>query len=372
MKRLLSPLLALLLLAGCASPTLEAPELVSPVYTDWSRLTPYKPAKERFTYAETYSHDGVLRPSDDYGFLLPYVGSYLGTQSYMGPLTTLGLVTADGRLVTPPVYAQIEMVHDDWYGRTYAPFLLLYRGDATGRCEDQWGGSWVEGDFDLTVAASDGSWVLELPPCYGGAQLLSGNRLALALTDGSVIILGADGNTARTFPASALEPYLGEGFTWQWEGGPSLDWVNDVGRVWKYDENNPDGDGITCWLDPDTGAVTEDPPPDYTEPEYEYQEAAELAFPGYNGWETLVDPVTGKQYCWGIRTDGSEIRDLLDDQGNVIRENCELDYPTMGIGNWCSPWIWADRIACVEDGQFCYYDLDGNCVFRRTVSTNLD
>ena len=374
MKRLIVSLLALLLLAGCASPAPEPapePEPVSPVYTDWSKLTPYEPEKEQYAYADTYREDGVLQPSGDYGPLLPYIGSYLETQSYMGPLTTLGLVTADGRLVTPPVYAEIEMARD-WLTNAYAPFLLLYRGEVTGRHENEWG-SWVEGDFNLTVAAPDGSWVRELPPCYGGGQLLSGDRLALALTDGSVLILNADGSTAMSFPASALEPYLGEGFTWQWDGGPSLDWVNDVGRVWKYDENAPNGNGTACWLDPDTGAVTADPPPGYVEPEYAYQEGPELAFPGYNNWTTLTDPVTGKLYCHGTRTDGSDIQDLLDEQGRVILEDCTLPYWAMGIEHgWQSPWIWADRIACSEDGMFCYCDLNGTCVFRRTIQTNLD
>ena len=376
MKRLMVDLLALCLLTGCASPAPEPvpePEPVSPVYTDWSKLTPYEPEKEQYTYADTYREDGTLQPSGDYGTLLPYIGSYLDTDSYMGPLPTLGLVTADGRLVTPPVYAEIEMVRKDWRERTYAPFLLLYRGEVTARHEDEWG-SWAEGDFHLTVAAPDGSWVRELPPCYGTPQPLGGDRLALALTDGSVLILDVEGNTAMTFPASALEPYLGEGFTWQWDGGPSLDWLADVGQVWKYDENAPDGDGIVCWLDPDTGAVTADPPPGYVEPEYEFQPEASWSFPGYESCrDPFADPVTGKLYCQGTHTDGSNIRDLLDEQGQVILEDCTLPYWVMGIEHgWQSPWVWADRIACSEDGMFCYYDLDGTCVFRRTIQTNLD
>ena len=141
MKRLTISLLALILLTGCASPALEPipdSKPVSPVYTDWSKLTPYEPVKEQYTYADTYRDDGILQPSGDYDFLLPYIGSYLDTDSYMGPLTTLGLVTADGRLVTPPVYAEIERVKD-WQTQTYAPFLLLYRGEVTGRYENEWG-----------------------------------------------------------------------------------------------------------------------------------------------------------------------------------------------------------------------------------------
>lgn len=375
-KRLFPTLAAVCLLAGCASPAPEAetsaPEPLSPVYSDWSKLTPYEPPEEQYAYAAAYREDGTLQPGSDYGPLLPYIGSYLNTRSYMGPLCTLGLATADGRLVTPPVYAEIGMVRDNWRQHTYGPFLLLYRGEVTARHENEWG-SWVEGDFNLTVAAPDGRWVRELPPCYGGPQLLDGQRLALAMTDGSVIILDAGGNTVRTFPASALEPYLGEGFTWQWDGGPSLDWLNGMGQVWKYDENDPDGDGIACWLDPDTGAVTAEPPPDYVAPEYEFQPEAGLTFPGYSYCsEPFADPVTGKLYCQSIRTDGSGIRDLLDEQGRIIRENCTLDYPVLGIGSWCSPWVWAGRTACAEDGIFCYYDPDGNCVFRRAIQTDLD
>ena len=109
------------------------------------------------------------------------------------------------------------------------------------------------------------------------------------------------------------------------------------------------------------------------EPEYVYQEGPQLAFPGYNDWTTLTDPVTRKLYCHGTRTGGSGIQDLLDEQGQVILENCKLPYWAMGIENgWQSPWVWADRIACSKGGMFCYYDLNGTCVFRRTIQTNLD
>ena len=109
------------------------------------------------------------------------------------------------------------------------------------------------------------------------------------------------------------------------------------------------------------------------EPAYEFQPEASWSFPGYEScWDPFADPVSGKLYCQGTRTDGSGIRDLLDAEGTVVREDCELPYPVIATGNWYAPWVWADRIACAENGAFCYYDLDGNCMFRRTIQTNLD
>lgn len=374
MKRMWTVLAVLCLLAGCAAPKAPvqetAAEPLSPVYTDWSHLTPQAAVEPLYTYAESYCGDGPLQAGADYGLLLPYVGSYLETDSYMGPLCTMGLVTTDGQLVTDAIYAQIEPVRDSFDSSTPSPFLMLYRGRLTGRYEDAWGSSWTEGEFDLTLAASDGRWVREMPPCYGAPSLLPGDRLGLALEDGSVIVLNAEGETVQTFSASSLEAYLGEGFAWNWEGGPYLNWYRGVGQVWRYDDSDPGGDGSVCWLDPDTGFVTEDPPPGWTEPVYEPEPG--LTFPGYTGWSTFSDPATGKRYCYFCRTDDSGIYDLLDEQGHVVWENCGLSYPVLGISDWGCPWVWNDLIACSEDGAFCYYDPAGTCVFRYPVRTNLD
>lgn len=370
-------LLALCLLAGCAPAAPEVdvpPETSSPVYTDWSRLTPYVPEErqaEQYTYADTYSDDGTLLPSDGYGSLLPYIGSYLETQSYMGPLCTLGLVTADGRLVTPPVYAEI-MIPGSWPDPSQpVPFLILSRGQVYDRVQEEWGVR-LDGGFTNTVAAPDGSWVREFSDVWQ-FFLLDPTHLVLVSQDGSLTVLDDTGGTSAFFPASALEPYLGEGFQW-WnqDGGPSP-WRNGgLICISQYDETAPEGDVVRCWLDPDTGAVTAEPPEGFTQREETYLELPSASFPGYSWMDPLQDPVTREVYYYGCRTDSSTSACLLDQQGSLVREDCVLPYPVLGTGGWCDPWVWADRIACAEDGMFCYYDLDGNCVFRRAILTTQD
>lgn len=381
MRRLLILLAALLLLglsAGCAAPRTEdpepdpdpipapEPEPVSPVYTDWSQLTPYEPPEPLYTYFEPFSGDGSLQARSDYGPLLPYVGAYPNTQSYMGPLPLLGLVTAHGALVTDPVYADVHMVTDA-EGR--GVFLILCRGRLLGVTEDEWG-AWPYGDFTYTVAAPDGSWVREFP---GGGEylLLSGRELALACEDGSVTVLLENGETEAYFPREALEPWLGEGFQWSWEGGPSLDLREGFLCVWRYDGNDPEGDGIACYLDPDTGQVTGSPPASPRPSPAPAPEDTEDPPAGYETQAVLTDPITGRIYRFAGHY-GESGRDLLDGEGNLLMKDLQQPYLVLGLGELFSAWVWGDRVCRGEDGCFCYYDLDGQLIFRYPVETNED
>lgn len=369
MKKLLAVWTALTLLgltAGCAAAPEAAPEPPSPVYTDWSQLTPYVPTEPVCTRFEPYSGGESLQAREDYGPLLPYVGAYPDTESYMGPLPLLGLVTAQGALVTDPIYADVHMVTD---GDGRGLFLILARGRLLGVTED---GSYPYGNFTYTVAAPDGSWVREFSG--GGSYfLLSGTELALACDDGSATVLFLDGETEAYFPREALEPYLGQDFQWTWDGGPSLDCRDGFLCVWRYDENDPEGDHIACYLDVDTGAVSDRPPAvprDSTglimEPPPEDNPPA-----GYDRQTVLTDPVTGRSYRYAGWY-GDPGGDLLDADGNLLREGCQLSYLVLGVGPGSSPWVWGDRIACEEDGFFCYYDLEGRLIFRCFVETNDD
>lgn len=74
------------------------------------------------------------------------MGADIGLSGYiLDRLPLYGLVTADGQLVTAPVYA-------DLYRE--GPFLLLAQGEVQARHESSDGGTWVEGDFLYTIAAS--------------------------------------------------------------------------------------------------------------------------------------------------------------------------------------------------------------------------
>lgn len=378
-RRVLPWLLALCLLAGCGgkSPedvtepaeeeTPEESETVSPVYTDWSRLTPYIPPEPVYSRFTPYSGSDPLQARDDYGPLIPYVGVNIDTESYMGSLPLLGLVTTQGRLVTDPVYADAHMVKGgDGRGR----FLILYRGNLLGMEEDEWG-NYPQGSFTYTVLAPDGSWVREFP---GGDSyfLLSPTELALSCEDGSVTVLDTDGRTVAHFPREALTPYVGEDFQWTWEGGPSLISQDGYLCVWRYDDSDPEGDGIACYLDPDTGTVSLQPP-GTPRPDPGFPEWSETPVPEGYGWAVSVtDPITGRAYRFAAPS-GSDTGDLLDESGAVIRANVRFPYLILGMdGSAFVPWVWGDRICCEEDGCFCCYDLEGELVFRYVVATNTD
>ena len=110
-----------------ASLETEAPvetEPPSPVYTDWSKLTPYEPGKPIFTLHPGYVGAGALEARDDYGVLLPYIGAYASMERYViSALPLYGLVTDKGEIVTDPVYSMIY---------SYDDCLVLYRGDPEG------------------------------------------------------------------------------------------------------------------------------------------------------------------------------------------------------------------------------------------------
>lgn len=218
MRRVIPALLGLCLLAGCGavpapegdSPAPEA-EPVSPVYTDWSKLTPYAPPEPLYSCFEPYSGDGPLQPREDYGPLLVYVGADVHVSNYIADrLPLYGLVTSRGQLVTAPIYADI--VFSDG-------FLVLYQGDADGTAGSD---SWAGGTYKRTLAAADGSWVRELdgywPGNYGqGLLVICGN-------DSSLTFWNTAGEAAARFSASLFHPWFGESFAWGGEGDP---WLED-------------------------------------------------------------------------------------------------------------------------------------------------
>lgn len=134
MKKLTVSLLALLLtLTACTRPTAQVtptPEPAetpadtwSPVYADWSKLTPYETKKPVYTRRYAGYTDRLI-PADDYGLLLPYAGQAVTATAewsyYHGIYDTYyryGLVTLTGEVVTDPVFADVsELVLRDGAG----------------------------------------------------------------------------------------------------------------------------------------------------------------------------------------------------------------------------------------------------------------
>lgn len=373
MKHLLSVLLLLCLLTGCGeAPSSPAPEPdsapVSPVYTDWSQLTPYSPeeAEAQYTCFEPYSGSGTLQARNDYGLLLPYIGAELVVDNYIAfALPLYGLATADGQVVTEPVYAGISMENG---------FLLLYRGEGTARHKEVWG-SWVEGGFHLTVAAPDGSWVREVD----GYEVCSIDGLLATADRGALSYWNTQGELVRSFSADIFEPYFGDDFIWNGEGGPWLDHADS--RVAYVTSNDPAPDGdqrLRLYLDLEQGTVRKTPPDGYPEEiDYESFYEEEPEFPGYRHSGHITDPVTGQRYYPAhTDTEGPSEYHLLSESGEVLL----TDFDNL----WVSfPQIIDGRIACVEDqdgyahtmagGTFRWRRLDtGECVFQFPIRTNSD
>ena len=367
MKKRLALLTALflLLLVGCGVQTDPVPnaETVSNVYTDWSKLTPYEPLQQIFTYHAGYRTDGILEARDDYGALLPYIGKYSTMEQYViDALPFYGLVTAKGELVSNSIYARIDFYDD---------FLMLYRGNPEGTSG---GDTNAGGTFSRTLAAPDGSWVRELPDSY-----YIGNNCGLLMTsasDKSLDLWNTDGDVVMHFDGTLFTPKLGENFSWSEEGGPFVDWADDkVGYIVSYYVNGAYVEqGIRLYLDFQNGTVTDTPPVGYPdEIDYSVYNEAPPEKPeveNCNYLESITDLVSGEIYFAGyVMEDESEgsVCTLFDRTGKPLVENIDL------VRFEISPIVRAGLCATVENGCFCFRSVaDNELVFRYTMQTNSD
>lgn len=363
MRRAALILLLLCLLTSCGTaPPLE--ETVSPVYTDWSKLTPREEEAPLYTRFEPYSGSGPLQARNDYGLLLPYIGAELTVDNYICyALPLYGLTTAGGQVVTEPVYASISLENG---------FLLLYRGEGMARHKEEWG-SWVEGSFNLTVAAADGSWVREVD----GYEVCSIDGLLATADRGALSYWNTQGELVRSFSADVFEPYFGDAFIWNDEGGPWLDQADSRVAYVTSNDPGPDGDQpLRLYLDLEQETVRETPPDGYpAEIDYEslYEELPE--FPGYRNVWDITDPVTGTRYYYAYTdTEGFPERRLLSETGEVLLSDFDsLWIPFPQIINGCVACVdYQDAISMrMAGGTFRWQRLDtGACVFRFPIRSN--
>ena len=232
------------------------------------------------------------------------------------------------------------------------------------------------GDFELTVAATDGSWVRQAEGRYLAASFQQeGGLLALGRAEGGLEFWNGAGETVALFPAQAFEPYLGTSVHWSREGGPWVAWYHKgLVYVESYNYLGTDGENsLQLYLDLATGEILGTPPEGYpAEPDYgEWVE--EPQFPGYQNVWSNTDRVTGQVYYEGRRDDGSG-SDLLDENGNVVwpdYDSSDSDAITDGmLPVWTGRW---DHGGSARTSVYAWYDLaTGECVFRYPLTSNTD
>lgn len=366
---ILGCLLALVLLTGCTAPGSSAPakspepQTVSPVYTDWSKLTPYEPDTALYSKFKPYQGD-ALTARDDYGPLLPYLGAEPAVSDYITDrLPLFGLVTADGRVVTEPVYADICASTD--YAENLlvtAPFLILHKGDPDGGTGN--GMMSQAGEFLCTVAAPDGSWVRD----FGIARtvFVDSAHLAVVEPDNSVTVLDKAGKTAAYFPGSAFTPYLSGSASSYFgvESDPRLSAKDGVLYVEGFDEALETWRTF-CYLNIADGTLSTDPPEGFSD---QWPEGGGSDSGGYS---PLVDPVTGTLYYYSLDYSGNALnRPML----NILSAD---KHPLLSLSDESytlyQPLLWNGFCSAVQNGAFCYYDLkSGSCVFRYPMRSNSD
>ncbi len=369
MKRLIAVLLSLSL-AGCAAQVktpapAEAPpaETPSPVYTDWSKLTPYEPVREVFSRHAGYRTDGVFEPRSDYGVLLPYIGAHSVMEQYViDALPIYGLVTDKGELVSDPVYSGVDFRDG---------FLLLYRGDPSVGTD---GDKYSAGPFFLTLAAADGHWAHKPSDSYY-VESISG-LLMTAARDGSLDLWNADGESVAHFDRALFTPFFGEAFVWGEEGGPFVNFADSrTGYVVSYlvNEEYVD-DGVRLYLDLVNGNVLTEPPDGYPA-ELDYASLAEESpeppeVENCSYYDPVTDEVTGETYFYGyLHNDGEGTGGyvLFDRTGKLLLDNAGM-MPFEGRAI-----VRAGLCSTLEDGFFCFRSLaDNSLVFRYRMRVNSD
>lgn len=214
-EQCLAGVLALLLTGCSASGPAPSPaaESHSPVYTDWSALTPYETPKEHYTRRYAEFTDTVI-PADDYGPLIPFHGATLGRSQngWTDSFPLWGLVTLEGEVVVDPVFSS-----------AFAPIGYQSNGQAAGlpdvliltKTVEVPGG---EPRALSALCARDGHWCTEFLYSYDWEfffDLDLSKGIPLWKGDTQMVFLDpADGHELR---AADARPYLEMGMEYPWQ-----------------------------------------------------------------------------------------------------------------------------------------------------------
>ncbi len=297
---------------------------------------------------------GELKAADDYGLLVPYAGRRLMDDWPAATGCLYGLMTLDGVAVTDAVYSNVFYPsYYENYEQHPLPVLVLMQGEASNE---------IEGFAPrYTVAASDGSWIMEEQ-----YSVVSANRHGLLLFDDDALtVTDTAGNVTQKI--SYQEMGLSDE-----EAGQMIS-----GIMWGYDTvGSRRGERIaTAWTDEDNyqniryydlstgerGEMTwdafydleEDDTDDYKKPVY----AVENASP-------VVDEALGSN-APGLLS----VYDA-DENGVVLRYYRDDGTPIEGLTMRGERWyqqvaLRGGLIEVLDLNTAAYYDLETmNCVFE--------
>lgn len=125
-------------------------------------------SKEKYEYFYDTPLDTFV-PSDEYGSLAVYVvhRNYTDSFGHKSPWDVFGFMTADGRIITAPVYSVVTYAENGGVG------FYIAQGDESG-------GTYDTSDFVYTLISADGS------------KTLDGGNLTDSFTDGFILTHSAD------------------------------------------------------------------------------------------------------------------------------------------------------------------------------------
>ena len=305
---------------------------------------------------------GELKASDDYGLLVPYAGRRLMDDWPAATGCLYGLMTLDGVAVTDAVYSNVYYPsYYENYEQHPMPLLALVQGQESNRTDGF--------EERYTVAAADGSWIMEEQ-----YSVVSANRHGLLLFgDDTLTVTDTAGNVTQKI--SYQEMGLSDE-----EAGRMIS-----GIMWGYDTvGSRRGERIaTAWTDEDNnqniryydlstgerGEMTwdafydleEDNTDDYEKPVY----AVENANP-------VVDEALG-----------SDAPGLLsvydaDENGVVLRYYREDGTPIESLTMYGEKWyqqaaLRGGLIEVLDLNTASYYDLETmDCVFETYLGYEAD
>lgn len=173
------------------------------VDTDYSGLTPYNADWE----VKSYYFDEPLSeliPDDGYGTVLPYVGDVLYDADGEVMQNRYGLCTAEGEIITKPVYSEVnELIYypDDYdYTNYVSSGMILISKYFEG------------GNSKYAVAAADGSWITDY--IYNYVYCMDSFAVAYYTEGDTDCYVTIDSNGKEVYPVAGgdLIADISEGF----------------------------------------------------------------------------------------------------------------------------------------------------------------